>query len=168
MRNSILCIVALVTVSCAQPASAKPDSGILYREASARARSGDIDGAIVDFKKIIDLSPRYALGHYGLGKAYLCKKGELKNAIYHLRQSVACDRDLGKGYFYLGLAYMFSEKYALSLDAFMRAYTADRSIVEALYNIAVVYDMIRQDSNSTKYYDRFMTAKYKKDTDLLF
>jgi len=40
--------------------------------------------------------------------------------------------------------------------------------VEALFNMAVVYDLTGQNNNAYKSYDRYLLEKNKRDSDILF
>ncbi|HPI14725.1 MAG TPA: tetratricopeptide repeat protein, partial [Spirochaetota bacterium] len=78
------------------------------------------------------------------------------------------DKGLARAYFYLGMAYMFSKRYGQSLNAFNAAYELDRNLVEALYNMAVIYDLIKQGTMSARSYDRYLLERNKRDSDILF
>jgi tetratricopeptide (TPR) repeat protein len=164
-RAALACISFLFL---AAPAFPRMNSTQLYGEASARALSGDIEEAITGFIRVIEANPHYALGHYGLGKAYLYKEGKLEEAIRHLRLSVECDRRLAKGYFYLGMACMLAGKYGPALHAFGASYEYDRGMVEALYNMAVIYDLIGADSKARRLYEQYVGEWNKKESNILF
>ncbi len=164
-RAALACISFLFL---AAPAFPRPNSTQLYREASVRALSGDIDGAIAGFIGVIETNPHYALGHYGLGKAYLYKEGKLEEAMRHLRRSVECDRRLAKGYFYLGMACMLARKYEQALHAFGASYEYDRGTVEALYNMAVIYDLMGVDFKARRLYEQYVSEWNKKESNIIF
>jgi tetratricopeptide (TPR) repeat protein len=149
----VLC--AAVIIAFSMPLASRENSTLIYREGIARAMAGDIDGAITLFRKSADLSPRYALAHYGLGRAYLHKSGKRTDAIRELTYAVQCDSKLSKGYFYLGLAFMFDAKYMRAIHAFHDAYGTDRNCIEALYNIGAVYDVMGQTQKANQYYSRY-------------
>jgi tetratricopeptide (TPR) repeat protein len=138
------------------PSLARENSSLVYKEGATLAGKGDIDGAIPLFEKAIKLSPNFALPHYALGRALLYKEGKRKDSIRELRLAVQFDRKLAKGYFYLGLAYMFDNKLEWSLHAFNDAFALDRSFVEALYNMAVVYDLMGQEGKSVRYFHKYI------------
>ncbi len=169
-KNSIALFVAALIIypSIIPPAHARLNSTELYNEAKRIAMSGDIDAAIRAFKKVIEVNPYYALGHYGLGKAYLYKEGNIKDAIRELATAVACDRRFARGYFYLGLAYMFAGKYNQSIHAFSTAYDQDSMMFEALYNLSVIYDLMGITYRANKYYDRYLFEKNKRESEILF
>lgn len=161
-------IVASVVLAAVSGAYAGSNSTESYRTAERMAIAGDFDAAIGGFRKTLEINPHYALAHYGLGKACLYRAGMLKQAVYHLEKAVGLDKGLARGYFYLGIAYMLSRKYGQSLNAFSAAYERDGSLVEALYNMAVVYDLIRKNTMALKSYERYLLEKNKRDSDILF
>jgi tetratricopeptide (TPR) repeat protein len=169
MRNSsaviffLLCFFGILTQS-----HALENSTHLYREGAVMAMKGDIEGAIIKFGKAVETSPYYSLAHYGLGKAYLYKSGMLDEAIKHLRRAVELDHDMAKAYFYLGLAYLLNRKYVGAIHAFKSCYEADDTIIESLYNLAAVYDIIGKDYYAGYYFTKYYQEKGKEDRDILF
>ncbi len=161
-------LVASVVLVGASGAYAGANSTESYKAAERMAIAGDFDAAIGGFRKTLEINPHYALAHYGLGKACLYREGMLNQAVYHLERAVDLDKGLARGYFYLGIAYMLSKRYGQALNAFSTAYERDRSLVEALYNMAVVYDLIRKNTMALKTYERYLLEKNKRDSDILF
>ena len=156
---SLLLINSIVAVLlCASSCRAAENSSLLYQKAAAMARSGDVSGAIPLFKRVTELSPAFVLGHYGLGKAYLCVDGRLDDAVRELKKAVLCDRKFAKSYFYLGMAYMFRKDYDWAIDSFRDAYLADKTFIEALYNIGALYDLMGHPYKSKKFYNDYIAA----------
>ncbi|MBN2039581.1 MAG: tetratricopeptide repeat protein [Spirochaetes bacterium] len=153
----VLTVLFLYTV----PVYSLENSTQLYENAVELAKKGEIDAAIEAFKRTIKASPNYSLGHYGLGKAYLYKDGMLQEAVKHLKLSVELDHSLSKGYFYLGIAYMLSKKYEPAIHAFSDAYRYDNEKVEALYNIAAIYEILQNNYQSQKYYKLYLERMKK-------
>ena len=122
------------------------------------AQSGDVSGSIPLFVRVTELSPSFVLGHYGLGKAYLRVDGRTEDAVKELKKAVECDRSFSKAWFYLGMAHTFSKDYANAIDAFQGAYRADRSCIEALYNIGAVFDIMGHSFKSKKFFNAYFTA----------
>ncbi len=172
LNNWRILILLIICAISFQPvlsdADARENSSELYKQGAQLALKGQLDDAIVVFKKVINLSPYYCLGHYGLGKAYMYKEGMMKEAILHLKLSVTYDRKYAKGYFYLGLAYFLSQKYTHALHSFKEAYTRDETMLEALLNIAIVYDQMENDYQALKYYNRYYYEKTREEDDSLF
>jgi tetratricopeptide (TPR) repeat protein len=149
-------------------AAQRENSSELYRKGARLAIDGQLDKAILVFKKVVEVSPYYCLGHYGLGKAYLYKYGMMDEAIRHLKSSVKLDRKFVKGYFYLGIAYFMAKKYKLAASAFKSAYANDDTYIEALYNLGVVYEIMEDSYKSYVYFSKYLGEKVKEEEDLVF
>jgi tetratricopeptide (TPR) repeat protein len=162
--------IAFIMVVCffAGPVKSSENSTQLYHRAARLAIDGNIDESIAVFKRVIEVNPYYALGHYGIGKAYLYKEGKLADAIVHLRRAVELDRKLSKGHFYLGIALMFNKRYAHALHSFHRAYRYDKSGIEALYNIAVIYDIMNSPQKAQRFFEQYFYLKERGELDILF
>ncbi|MCU0822251.1 MAG: hypothetical protein MUC95_07245 [Spirochaetes bacterium] len=163
-------IIALLLIS---PAGAgqggsRENSSILYQEAAKIAQSGDLDRAIPVFKEVVELSPSFSLGYYGLGKACLYREGMLDDALVYLRMAVKLDKTLSKGYFYLGMGYMLKRKYGDALNAFSTAYDQDKTMLEALFNSGVIYDMIQDRHMAKQYFEDYVKLKEKKEENIIF
>lgn len=150
--------------------SARPreNSYAMYKEAAGLAEAGKIDEAIVKFRSIIDQSPFYALAHYGIGKAYLYKEGMLEDAIKHLKLSVTYDRNLAKGYFYLGHGLKLARRYEQAINSFKLAYRYDSTMLDCLYYIATIYEITGVKYKARVYYNNYRYEIEKKEGDILF
>lgn len=160
---------ALAVLLVALPASAaRENSTELYQKGARLAIDGQLDKAIIVFKRVVEISPYYCLGHYGLGKAYLHKYGMLDDAVKHLRTAVKLDRKLVKAHFYLGVAYFMAKKYVPAAGAFKSAYGYDDSYIEALYNLGVVYEIMEKTYEAKIYYDKYLAEKVREEEDIIF
>jgi tetratricopeptide (TPR) repeat protein len=75
-----------------------------YNLALAYAQSPrHADKAAAQFRKAIDLEPRFAAAHFEFGK-FLFRKNSLPEAITHFREAVKLDPKLGAARYQLGLA----------------------------------------------------------------
>ena len=92
---------------------------------------GRLDEAIPVFRKVVEISPYYCLGYYGLGKACLYRGGMLDEAIRNLQTAVKLDRRLVRGHFYLGMAYFMARRYMDAAFSFKSAYAYDDSYIDA-------------------------------------
>ncbi|TFH43856.1 MAG: hypothetical protein E4G96_00015 [Chrysiogenales bacterium] len=158
----------VLLISTAVPAASRENSTELYQKGARLALDGQIDKAILVFQRVVEISPYYCMGHYGLGKAYLYKYGMLDDAIKHLRKSVTLDRKLTKGYYYLGTAYFMAQKYPLAIHAYKSAYHNDETYIEALYNLGVVYEIMEKSYESKLYFSRFLSERTREDEDIFF
>ena len=171
MQNSGKTTLALFLMSLllfSQTLHSRENSTELYQKGAQLALSGDLEEAIQAFRKSIELSPSYCLGHYGLGKAYLSKQGMLEDAIKHLKASTRLDRRFAKGYFYLGIGYLLARKYQYAAQAFKTSYSLDNGYVEALYNLGVVFDIMDKKYESEFYFTKYFDKRAKKEEDIIF
>ncbi len=168
MRSrQILRITFLLLFFSAANASAE-NSTEIYKRGARLAKSGKIDEAILIFKDVIAQNPYYSLGHYGLGKAYLFKKGMLYEAVRHLKLSVQLDRRFAGGYFYLGLAYYLYRKYPYAINAFDRAYRIDSNYIESILNIALIYEKMEKYVKAAQYFEMYKNIKRRRREGRLF
>ena len=147
---------------------ARENSSLLCRQGEALALQGKISEAIDVFRKVTEISPYYALGHYGLGKAFLHLQGKREDAIKELRIAVELDPSLAKARFYLGMAYFFSDKYMPAIHAFSEAYRLDPGMIEALYNLGALYDIMEQPYHSNAWFGRYRDAQERIGSKRLF
>jgi len=154
--RSIVILICLLSFNMVSHAGDR--SSLFYTRGAKLASEGDINGAIELFRKSITESPMYCLGHYGIGRAFLYKKDMIGEGVRHLRRSVELDRRFAKGYFYLGMGYLLLKKYNLAARAFLDSYENDSRIVEALYNLSIIYDI-----TGRKYYAMVYYRKYRHE-----
>lgn len=139
MKRLLILTLVLSAFHAGYPAE---NSTLYYKKGVEEYRAGNFTGAEKSFIRAIELNPYYTLGHYGLGRVYLKQKGGSADSIKHLKKSVSLDPSFAKGWFKLGIAEFLAEKYIESLHSFSEAYKRDRTFIEALYNIGVVYDLL--------------------------
>ncbi len=161
-------VILAIMIAGAMPAGTMENSSELYGRGARLALDGQLDKAILLFKRVVEISPYYCMGHYGLGKAYLYKYGMVDDAIRHLKRAVTLDRRLARGYFYLGMAYHMARKYPQAIHAYKSAYQLDDTIIEALYNLGVVYEIMEKSYESALYFARYSDAKAGEDEDIFF
>lgn len=167
-KQYLVNILLIIIISLPGGLWARENSTDLYKAGVTAAQSGDIDGAIALFKKVIVVSPYYSLGYYGLGKALLYKEGRLDDAEKHLKYAVKLDRKLARGHFYLGIALMLNKKRIHAIHAFNLAYRYDDSIIEALFNIGAIYDSMESRHKAKMFFGKYMFRKLKKKRGILF
>ena len=154
-------IIAVITVFCIffnsdLSAETASQSTEYYREGVELFKKKDYLSAEKKFAEAVKYSPYYSLGYYGLGRVYLLDGKKIKDAIKNLRKSVELDRDLARGYFYLGLAEFFSGKNIEAIHSFSSAFEKDRKLVESLYNIGVIYDELGNSYKAFSYYRKYI------------
>ena len=154
-RISIICLTLSSLIF------SRENSSELYRAGTEEALSGNYENAEKIFNEVIRLSPDFALGHYGLGKLYLHKEGKNYEAEKELKRACELDRHYSKAHFYLGLSYFYQKKYIAALHAFDDAYNTDKTCIEALYNIGVIYDLMDNSLKAKKYFKLWKSFKTK-------
>ncbi len=164
----ILPFLVILLIAVPGTLSSRENSTELYEKGVAMARDGRFDEAIEVFRKVVSVSPWYSLGHYGLGRSYLHKEGMQDDAIRHLKRAVALERDFARGHFYLGMAYFLSEKYVYALHAFREAYKYEETLIEALYNMGAIYDMMGKSYESIIYFRKYKEEKEREEEDIIF
>ncbi len=137
-----------------------------YNEGVESFKQGDNEKALELFLKAAEINDHYTLAHYGIGRVYLLRKDKAEEAVKHLKRAVELDSSFAKGFFYLGMAQMFTGKYNDSIKSFKKAYEKDIALQESLYNISVAYDLKGDKLNSIIYYKKYIKAKEKKDDDI--
>jgi len=135
-----------------------------YNKGVESFKAGNLADAENNFKEAVRVNPSYTLGHYGLGRIYILQNGKAPDAIKHFRISVSLDPGFAKGWFKLGLAELISGKYLESLQSFKQAYDRDKTFIEALYNMGVVYDLLGDNYTAFTYY-RLYYRKIKGERD---
>lgn len=160
-QSAVFFIIIFIIARCSLYAE---NSTFYYNKGVESFKSGNYTEAEVNFKEAVKVNPSYTLGHYGLGRIYILKKGKAPDAIKHLKLSVSLDPGFVKGWFKLGLAELISGKYLESLQSFKQAYERDKTFIEALYNMGVVYDLLGDDYTAFTYY-RLYYRKAKGESD---
>ena len=159
--NKLLTIIICLTFS--SHVYPRENSSKLYRTGEAEAIAGNYNKAENIFIEVIRLSPDFVLGHYGLGKLYLFKEGKSYEAEKELKTACKLDRHFSKAYFYLGLSYFYQKKYIAAIHAFDEAYNNDKTCIESIYNIGVIYDLMDKSLKSKKYFKLWKTLKEKSE-----
>ncbi len=170
MTDRVCAAFCAILAAWTLEASAVPpeNSAAVYKKGAALAAAGKINEAIPLFEKAVKLSPYSCLAHYGLGRAYLSTEGKLDLAVKHLNKSVELDKSFARGYFYLGLAYFFNRNYIQAVHSFDRAYREDYTMIEALYNMGVQYDLMDNGYKAAIYFNKYLNEKYGQEEDILF
>ncbi len=151
-------LIAALIMLCAPAAFAAKNSTDYYNEGMGYVSQGDYGKAEESFKKAIEVNEWYCLGHYGLGRVYMYKKETMGTAIIQLQRCVELDPDFASGWFYLGMAQLFSEKYVDALHSFDNAYKKNRKYIEALYNMATIYEHLGDGYKAFFYYRKYIEA----------
>jgi eukaryotic-like serine/threonine-protein kinase len=127
-----------------------PDAYALYQQGTGRLSSfqtvADIDAAIDLFNKAVQLDPRYALAHVGLGEAYWRRHLEaadaasLEKAREECAAALSIDERLGRGHVCAGSVAFSKGQYDESIAAFRRAVDRDAMLDEGYLGLARAYE----------------------------
>ncbi len=106
-------------------------------------KSENIDSAIVEFKKAIDIDPNYALAYAALGNAYAMElQQSSRGKEWVTRASQSCDKSLSlnpelvEGHICLANIFNATGKYEKAIEQFNKAVQADPNNEEALRGLA--------------------------------
>jgi Tfp pilus assembly protein PilF len=107
--------------------------GVYYND---NGRAGE---AIEQFKKAIEINPRYAMAHNNLGIAYT-KNGMLNEAVYEYEQALAINPRHAKAHYNLGVIYFRQGDFDRAMVKFKDAIALNPNYTEAHYNLGNTYD----------------------------
>ncbi len=115
-------------------------------EAKLKLSQGDVDGAIASYRKAIELDPKDAVAHHGLGLA-LAENEDFEEAVAAYLKAIELDPEYAEAYNDLGWAYFnldwtTEEQIEVCkqiLEFFKQAITLKPNYTEAYYNIVQVY-----------------------------
>ncbi len=117
--------------------ASKSDS--LYQMGMQLSEQDSLAAAVGQFQAVIKLNKKHAPAFVGLGHVYL-KRGNLKDAEKAFRKALRKQKDYPPALNGLGLVFRNSDKTLdWAIGYFRSAYQADRSYVEAYYNLAQTY-----------------------------
>lgn len=102
----------------------------LYREAAKKAEMhyqlgnlrydrGELEGAISEYRRAIEIEPGMALAYTGLGRVY-CKEGLLEKAVKEHKKALELDPNLAVAYKNLGLCYDKQELFSQASKEFKK------------------------------------------------
>jgi tetratricopeptide (TPR) repeat protein len=103
----------------------------------AQAERGDLEGAIQEFRRALELDPDDAGAHWHIGAA-LASRGAYAEATKHLAQSVALDPQNSQAHSDLGLLLAFQGRFDEGVDHLERAVTLDPQSDAARRSLAEV------------------------------
>jgi tetratricopeptide (TPR) repeat protein len=118
-----------------------------YISGTAKAEKGDIQGAMVDFDKSIELNPEFAMAYHNRG--YYCRlaMGNLQGALEDFTASIEASP-------------VDNDAYSLSMRSFVKLQMKD--IAGALKDVTASIDL--DPSNSFAYRNRALIALAQTDT----
>lgn len=98
----------------------------------------EVDKAIGEYKKAIELYPLYYFVYNNLGVVYM-KNGEIENAINCFNKAIEIKKDYAQPYGNLGKIYYTKDKFDLAEKYLKKAIGYDKQFSLAYNNLALVY-----------------------------
>ena len=133
MSSQVQCLGTIVCVE------AEDQLGNIYHVAIDLLMQNQLDESENRFRAALDINPKHAPSYVGLGHIYL-KRNELGLAEESFREALRKWKNYAPALNGLGLVFRNSEKTLdWAIKYFRSAYQADRSYVEAYYNLAQTY-----------------------------
>jgi len=96
-------VLLLACLAAAPPVLAQSSASDWFNNGLAKGKKGDLDGAIVDFSRAIEIDPKYANAYFNRGVAK-GKKGDLDGAIADYSRSIELDPKYANAHFSRGNA----------------------------------------------------------------
>lgn len=110
----------------------------IYNEANQSIRRGDYEGAIENYKKVLELDPDYLRAYFQMG-FISTKLGEYDKAIGYYEKAVMVEPSFSKGWFALALAHQRNGDYEKALESLDRATSADPTYAKAYAQKGIIY-----------------------------
>jgi tetratricopeptide (TPR) repeat protein len=114
-----------------------------YNFGTELVQEGQIDEAIVQYQKAVELNPNYVEAQNNLGGA-LAQKGRLDEAILHCQQALTLDPHLADAHNNLGIALAQKGELAASIAQFQQALQLQPDYSDAQRNLAKAQGLLRQ------------------------
>ncbi len=109
----------------------------------------NIDSAIAEFKRAIEINPKFAPAYAGLGEAYWSgfhqyhkDKDWLSKASDNCEKALAIDADLAEAHNCMGTLYNGTGDYDKAIEQFQRAFELDHDSDYALRQLADTYEKV--------------------------
>jgi protein O-mannosyl-transferase len=102
------------------------------------ARSGDLDGAIEQYRTALKLRPDHTAVYYNLGNAY-ARKGDAEDALHNYRRALQLDPDLFKCYYNIAKILFNQGKISEAIQNYQKALTINNRTPQTLYNLSWIY-----------------------------
>lgn len=102
----------------------------------------DIDRAIIDFSKAIQIMPDYSIAYYNRGVAY-SETGDLDRAIADFDRAIQLDPDDPDAYDSRGFTYSDLRDFERAIADFTKAIELDPGFAAAYYHRGLAYGSIR-------------------------
>ncbi len=156
MKYVLIFAVAIGLVTSRESHAAPTDSlqsrvEAFFSEGTRLFEAGDLDDALMNFRKALGINKKHAPSLVGMGHVYL-KRGDLDAAEDAFMNARRRKRKFAPAHNGLGLVYMRKEKGLLwAIRYFQDAISVDRTFAVAYYNLARAYRRIGDTKELTAY-----------------
>ncbi len=153
-------------IAVLRPLSDRRDADLLNAYGIALADSGDIDGAVQQFQRVLEFDPESAETYQNLGIVAL-RAGESPRARQYLEKALSMDPKMPLALNTLGVVQAQGGDFAGAMVSWTRAVELDRNQFDALYNLGIV--AVRERRNDvarkalTDYLDRAPATKFARE-----
>lgn len=139
----------VIAGSCSKKTWRPHDTAIYhYNRGVTFLEQEDYRNATFEFKTAIEIDPKYAEAHNGLGLVYRYT-GHTDLAIASFKHAVAANPKYAAPYMHLGVTYLDRNDYDRAVSYLEQAIKHDKSFADAYYNLGLAY------------YDKHQTAPAK-------
>jgi len=129
----------------------------------AYAAQGEIDQAMREYKRALELNPMADRAHYNLGNIYR-KKGEIDAAITAYNRAIEINSSYAKAYNNLGSIYLNKGDYEKAKELFFKALEIDPDFPQAHNNLGNVYSELGMSKEAIFEYKKAIDINSDYDT----
>lgn len=122
--------------------------------------SGDMNGAISEFKQAILKDPNLGVAYHNIGFVLL-KQNQNKRAVDYFRKCIECSPRFVNAYVNLGIALSHLKRWDKAETAYLEAISIDPTNFAALTNLGIVYKSIGEHKKAINYYKTAMLYNSK-------
>ncbi len=113
------------------------------------SRKGDFDQAIIEFKRAIELNPRYGDALHNLGTTYQ-QKNDLPNAILYYEKAITVNPNLWQSYQAIGYIYFVQNKFSEAEVVLRKALEIAPQEPNIRRNLAIVLVKLKREAEAQK------------------
>ena len=125
---------------------------------ASAAQIGQLDQAIVAFKRVLAIKPDYAEAYYNMGNA-LKEQGKLDEAIEAYNKALAIKPDYAGAYYNMGVTLKEQGKLEEAIEAYNKALAIKPDYADAHYNMGVTLQEQGKLEEAIKAYNKALAIK---------
>ena len=131
---------------------------VIFRRAILYTKKGDINRAIIEYKKVLQMNKNHFNAWNDLGAAYLQKKN-YNEAIKYLKRALKINNQSYIAWSNLGLVYFHLRQFNNSLKCLNKSIAINNSYPSALINLARVHHELREYEEEIRILNRLLNLK---------